>query len=158
MYGKRFQHCFAVSNVEHSVQCMENCFWENVQKITNLKCLVPQLLNNDVNLTKPECRDSNSESNQIRILQDAMDEQSKLLQNCTCPRRCNVNDFQLFDKLPETCDSRAQLHRTREPFGTSELYLIFPSKRVRLLIHILRILLLSLFTLLSIVITLERID
>ena len=110
---------------------MENCFWEKVQSFPNLTCLNPSLLNNEVNRTKPKCQDNESELAQMKVLWSAMKIEAELLRNCNCSTRCIITDYHISGNPTGTCGF---FSRRVDP-GTSYLYVVLPSKRVRLQSH-----------------------
>ena len=105
---------------------MEKCFWRNVQLDTNLACLNPSLLPEEVNFTKPECQDFDSESQHLDVLRKAYDNH-RLLEDCNCPKRCKVADYHIFVDPSPACQ---EVFEDSTDSGYTWLTISFPSKRV----------------------------
>ncbi|CAG0897672.1 unnamed protein product [Darwinula stevensoni] len=113
----------------------ENCFWENLQKRTDLPCLDPAFLPNDGRLTKPECKDADDETIQLGKLDWGKPEVSHFLEQEKVPfagspleRRRNAGPLSrsfprrhlqhlrgdLFPHLPEAALTGACSHRRQQ--------------------------------------------
>ena len=109
-------------------QCMENCFWNWAQKRANMTCLIPTLLNDEANLTKPKCRDEEEEMIEEKKLWKVIRLYADEPGFCDCPRRCKFTDYHISADPAGTCRTKI---KAREGKGFAYLLFSFPSKRVR---------------------------
>ena len=108
---------------------MENCFWREFQASVHLPCVVPSLLPNDVNMTKPECEDPKKEDMQrvqlnLAIFRDI----DALMDDCRCVQRCSVIDYHISGNPTSSCDAVGGYGQGP---GNASLYVAIPSNRVR---------------------------
>ena len=114
--------------MEFCFQCMENCFWENLQSKTDLPCINPSFLTKEVKVTKPKCKDLKQEREQYDALKSAYDRNIWLSADCKCPKRCNVTEYHIFIDSTSACQK--EFGGDLKP-GTAYLAFRFPARRVR---------------------------
>ncbi|CAG0901898.1 unnamed protein product [Darwinula stevensoni] len=105
-------------------RCMEICFWERFYSSPGVPCVVPSLLPVEATITKPECKNADSEMNHTRRLWEARREPlvSQLLNDCDCTKRCDTIEYHIFPDPTSICQSMRE--------GIAMLHFNFPSKLV----------------------------
>ncbi|CAG0887406.1 unnamed protein product, partial [Darwinula stevensoni] len=124
------------------MRCIENCFWKRAQTSPRLPCLIPSLLPDGANLTKPECQDKNEEDKQQTYISGTGSNIS-LWSNCSCVKRCKLIDYHLFLNPVNPCEWRAGQGNAT---GLASLMFSFPSNRMAHILEMEKVTLLDLLS------------
>ena len=108
---------------------MENCFWDRVQSLDGVSCVIPSFMTKEANVTKPECQDAESKRRYIQKLRNFENSESENeWRNCKCLKRCKLVDYRVsVDPAFSSCDSIVKSFKGE---GAAFLFFSFPSNRV----------------------------